>query len=61
MTITVTDNPDDTITIEWDQNDPVESILNDWTEDDFIRCITERARAVVCELGPDSSEEWSAE
>ena len=26
-------------TISWDENSPTESILNTWTEDDFIRAI----------------------
>ena len=26
-------------TIEWDTNDPVESLFNDWTQDDFIRAL----------------------
>lgn len=30
---------DGTLTISWDENDPVESQLNDWTEQDFIDCI----------------------
>jgi hypothetical protein len=61
MTITVTDNPDGSFTIGWDENDPVERVFNDWTEDDFVRCFTDRARSVINELGPDSSEEWTEE
>jgi len=26
-------------TIEWDANDPVESLFNDWSQDDFIRAL----------------------
>jgi hypothetical protein len=33
---------DGSLTITWDQNDPVESILNTWTEQDFIDAIMER-------------------
>lgn len=36
MTISVTDNPDGTFEINWDKNDPKESILNNWTREDFI-------------------------
>jgi hypothetical protein len=61
MTITVTENPDDSFTIGWDENDPAECVFNDWTEDDFIRCFTDHARFVINELGPDSSEEWTDE
>jgi len=32
---------DGTLTISWDKNDPVESILNTWTEQDFINAIME--------------------
>lgn len=27
--------------ISWDDNDPMESMLNDWTEQDFINLIRE--------------------
>ena len=33
--INVKELPDGKLEIEWDQNDPIESILNDWTEKDF--------------------------
>jgi hypothetical protein len=29
-------------TISWDETSPTESILNTWTEDDFIKVIMER-------------------
>ena len=38
--IDVKENEDGTFTISWDENDPQESILNDWTEKDFIDAIT---------------------
>ena len=34
--INVKDHEDGSFTIEWDENDPAESILNDWTKEDFI-------------------------
>ena len=34
--INVTENGDGSFTIDWDENDPQESILNDWTKQDFI-------------------------
>jgi hypothetical protein len=40
MTIEVIENEDKTFTISWDENSPTESILNTWTEEDFIRVIT---------------------
>ena len=27
------------LTIEWDENDPIESQFNDWTSDDFLTAI----------------------
>ena len=33
------ENEDGTFTISWDENDPKESILNGWTEQDFINAI----------------------
>ena len=38
---------DGSLTITWDENDPVESILNTWTEQDFIDAIMERANQVL--------------
>jgi hypothetical protein len=40
--ITVTEEQDGSITIDWDQNDPKESVLNSWTEEDFINAIREQ-------------------
>lgn len=39
MTIEVTENEDKSLTISWDKNDPQESVLNDWTEQDFLNAI----------------------
>lgn len=39
MTIKVTELKDNTFEISWDENDPVESILNTWTESDFLDAI----------------------
>ena len=41
MMINVEENEDGSLLITWDKNDPVESQLNTWTEDDFIRAIME--------------------
>jgi len=38
--IDVKENEDGTFTISWDENDPEESIFNDWTEKDFTDAIT---------------------
>ncbi|UNH61154.1 hypothetical protein SSZBM1_37 [Synechococcus phage S-SZBM1] len=34
--ISVNENEDGSFTISWDENDPYESIFNEWTEKDFI-------------------------
>jgi len=41
MTIKVEERGDDSFDIFWNENDPQESILNTWTEQDFINSITE--------------------
>jgi len=40
---------DGSLTISWDENDPVESILNTWTEDDFIDAILQRCNQILGE------------
>ena len=40
--IQVTENEDHTLTISWDETSPTESILNNWTEADFIKVIMDR-------------------
>ena len=37
--MTVTDNGDGTFHLEWDENHPVASMMNDWTNDDFLEAI----------------------
>jgi len=39
--IQVTENEDNSLTISWDETSPTESILNTWTEEDFIKVIME--------------------
>jgi hypothetical protein len=39
--IEVTQETDGSMTIDWDPNDPVESIMNDWTAEDFIKALQE--------------------
>jgi hypothetical protein len=41
MTIKVEEKEDGSFEISWDENDPQESIFNDYTEQDFINLITE--------------------
>jgi len=39
--------------IEWDANDPVESVFNEWSEEDFIKVIMEYAQGVNEEYEED--------
>ena len=39
-----------TFTISWDENDPQESILNTWTQEDFINAIENKLQSLE-ELG----------
>ena len=32
---------DGSLTISWDENDPTEMFLNNWTEEDFIKAISD--------------------
>jgi len=43
MTIQVTENEDGSFTIDWDENDPAESMMNDWTSEDFTKVIADAA------------------
>lgn len=47
--MTVTFEEDDTMKIEWDETHPVTSVLNDWTEQDFLNCFLEAAERVLVE------------
>jgi hypothetical protein len=42
--ITVKEETDGSFTISWDENDPVESMMNHWEEEDFIRAIREELK-----------------
>lgn len=47
--INVKEEDDGSLTISWDENDPIESILNDWTEEDFLNCILDKCKEVLGE------------
>ena len=53
MTIEVKELEDGTFEINWDENDPYESALNDWTEDMFLDFIMEGVRQAMTQ---DESE-----
>jgi len=44
--IKVNENPDGSFDISWDENDPIEKILNDFTEEDFIQALKEHLEQV---------------
>jgi hypothetical protein len=46
MTLKVEENQDGSFEISWDPNDPVESIFNTWTEEQFIDAIMQRVNEV---------------
>jgi hypothetical protein len=61
MTISVTENQDGTFTIDWDQNDPKESVLNHWTEEDFIECIRSHCEKIIAESDDPDNEQVAVE
>jgi hypothetical protein len=46
MTIEVIEEQDGSLTISWDENDPKESMLNHFTEQDFIDVIMSRLNEI---------------
>jgi hypothetical protein len=42
----VTERGDGSFDIDWDPNDPVESIMNEWTEEDFIQALKDHLETV---------------
>jgi hypothetical protein len=53
--VEVTPNEDGSFEITWDENDPQESIFNTWTEEDFIKVITEYLEQLADESSTSSS------
>jgi hypothetical protein len=49
MTIKATVNDDKTITFDWDENDPLDSVLNTWTEQDFLYAILNWSKEAIGE------------
>lgn len=39
LPLTVTENKDGSFTFDWDDQHPVTSQLNTWTENDFLNCL----------------------
>jgi hypothetical protein len=44
--IEVHENDDGSLQINWDEKDPVESIMNHWTAEDFIQAIKDHLETV---------------
>ena len=55
--IEVTQREDGSFDISWDENDPTESILNTWTEQDFIDCIRQECKRTLWTLSELSTED----
>ena len=55
MTIDVKEEQDGSFTISWDENDPLESILNTWTEQDFIDCIIQECERTLSKLSTEDA------
>jgi hypothetical protein len=47
MTIEVKENEDGSFEISWDENDPRESVFNDWTEQDFVDVIEKHLKSLT--------------
>jgi len=45
--IEVTENDNGTFTISWDENDPLESVFNDWSEKDWIKMLKDAADEIL--------------
>jgi len=45
--LSVTEFSDGSFTLEWDENDPALSILSEWTEADFIDCLTKACEEIL--------------
>jgi hypothetical protein len=50
----ITEEEDGSFTIQWDENHPVTSMFNTWTEEDFTNMIIERCKEI---LGEEEFEE----
>ena len=53
MTIQVEEHDDGSFSISWDENDPNESLFNNWTKDDFIELFRKGPDEYFKEHGTD--------
>ena len=49
MIIKATIKDDETIIFDWDENDPADSVLNTWTEQDFMDAILKYCKETIGE------------
>lgn len=47
---------DEGFQISWDPDDPLESVFNTWTEEDFIRVIMEECNRIIEQHNQEVSE-----
>jgi hypothetical protein len=47
MAIEVIEESDGSLTISWDENDPNESIFNDWSSEDFTNLIKKGLEEII--------------
>ena len=45
--IEVKEEANGSFTINWDENDPLESMLNTWKEDDFVNAISQQLNMII--------------
>jgi hypothetical protein len=55
--IDVKEIEDGTFEISWDENDPYESIFNDWTEQDFINLLMEYCKKTLDNIEESNNHE----
>jgi len=60
MTIKVTEKEDGSFEIEWNENDPQESMFNHYTEEDFIRVIIRVITEYLDKLKEDDGTETNS-
>ena len=56
LPLTVTENDDGSFTLDWDDEHPITSQLNTWTENDFLNCLREQME-VPLEFSVEEFEE----
>lgn len=61
LPLSVTEEEDGSFTIEWDENHPVTSVFNSWTEDDFINAIRSACNKVLGDDELDRIEEMQVD